>query len=178
MKIDVTYRIVDRASGRLLRVRLRRKDGMSIILPFSDPSQFETAVQNAALSQTALEELELDVAVVSQMKESTYMRPDLEISIEELRRLGATEWRDQQEFNLSFQRTPDHNLRLTALEVDPPPGMMSLNVHTVFSKDDFEGLLSRIGMQPRDVRDANLYGSQSIKRINEDEVEILMDNKA
>jgi hypothetical protein len=54
--------------------------------------------------------------------------------------------------------------------------MMSLNVHAVFPKEDFQGLMSRIGMNPREVRDANMYGSQSTRRINEDEVEILIDS--
>jgi hypothetical protein len=36
MKIDVTYRIVNRASGRLLRVRFRRGDGMSIVVLFPE----------------------------------------------------------------------------------------------------------------------------------------------
>jgi len=176
MKVDVTYRIVIRPRQRLLRVRFRREDGKSIVLLFPDPSQFEAAAQKADLSGTALQELEDDLAVVAQMKEPTHTRCGLEISTEELQRLDATEWREPQEFNLSFERTSEDKLRLTAREVDPSPGMMSLNVYAEFPKENFERLMSRIGMHPREVRDANMYGSQSIRRINEDEVETLIDS--
>jgi hypothetical protein len=176
MKVDVTYRIVIRPRQRVLRVRFRREDGKSIVLLFPDPSQFEGAARKAGLSGMALQGLEDDIAVVAQMKEQTHTRCGLEISPEELQRLGATDWREPQEFNLSFERTPEDKLRLTAREVDPHPGMMSLNVHTVLPKEDFERMMSRIGMHPRDVRDANMYGSQSIRRINEDEVETLIDS--
>jgi hypothetical protein len=175
MKVDVTYRIVIRAQQRLLRIRFRREDGESVLLLFPDPLQFQASAHKANLSVPTLHALEDDLAVVAQMKETTHTRSGLEISTEELQRLNATEWREPQEFNLSFKRMTEDKLQLTAREVDPRPGMMSLNVHIVFPKEDFEGRMSRIGMHPSEVRDANMYGSQSSRRINEDEVEALID---
>ena len=53
---------------------------------------------------------------------------------------------------------------------------MSLNVHAVMPKEEFQSFMSRISMNPSEVRDANMYGSQSSRRINEDEVESLFDS--
>ena len=177
MKVNLTYRITIRPSGRVLRVRIRREDGLSIVLLFPDPGQFEAAAQQARLSVTALQDLENDVAVLAQMSESSHTRRDLEIGPEELERLGATEWSDPQEFNLSFERTSgEDELRITAREVNPRPGLMRLNVHAVIPKEEFQSFMSRISMHPGEVRDANMHGSQSSRRINEDEVESLFES--
>ncbi len=177
MKVNLTYRVTIRPSGRVLRVRIRREDQLSIVLLFRDPGHFEAVTQQANLSVTALQALEDDVAVLAQMSESSFTRADLEIGQEELQRLGATEWSDPQEFNLSFERTSGGDeLRITAREVNPRPGLMSLNVHAVIPKEEFQSFMSRISMHPSEVRDANMYGSQSGRRINEDEVESLFDS--
>lgn len=105
MKVNLTYRVTIQPSGRVLRVRIRREDGLSIVLLFRDPGHFEAVAQQANLSVTALQALEDDVAVLAQMRESSFARGDLEIGPEELQRLGATEWSDPKEFNLSFERT-------------------------------------------------------------------------
>ncbi len=114
--------------------------------------------------------------MVAQMQELTHFRGALEISSEELVRLNATDWRDPQRFDLSFERLHEGRLRLKAREVDPYPGIMSLNVQIDFPKEGFGELLSQIGLQPREVRDLNLHGSQSARKINEDEVEAVFDS--
>jgi hypothetical protein len=176
MRVNITYRVIIHPRGRSLRVRFRRDDGQSLIVLFPNPSQFEVAVQQANLSATAAEELQGDVAVVAQMQESTYARKDLEIIAEELQRLAGSNWGDPPEFNLSFKRISEDKLRITAREVNPRPGFMSLNVHAEIPKERFRTLLSRVGMYPSEVRDLNMYGSQSTRRINEDEVETLIDS--
>jgi hypothetical protein len=176
MKVNLTYRVTIRPSGRLLRIRIRREDGLSIVLLFPDPGHFEAMAQQANLSVAALQAIEDDAAVLAQMSESSLTRENLELGPEELQRLGATEWSDAQEFNLSFKRTSGGDeLRITAREVNPRPGLMPLNVHTVIPKGEFQSFMSRISMDPSEVRDANMYGSQSGRRINEDEVESLFD---
>jgi len=105
MKVNLTYRVTIRPSGRVLRVRIRREDGLSIVLLFRDPGHFETVTHQANISVAALQALEDDIAVLAQMGDSSFTRADLEIGQEELQRLGATEWGDPQEFNLSFERT-------------------------------------------------------------------------
>jgi hypothetical protein len=176
MKVDITYRIIVRSSGRLLRIRVRQEDGQSAVLLFSDPEQFQATVRQANLSATALQDLVDDLPVVAQMQELTYLRGALEISSEELVRLNVIDWRDPQWFDLSFERLREGRLRLKAQEVDPYPGIMSLNVHIDFPKERFEGLIDQIGLKPIDIRDLNLHGSKSVRQISEDEVDAVFDS--
>ncbi len=176
MKVDLTYRIIVRSSGRLLRIRVRQEDGQSAVLLFSAPEQCQATDRRANLSAGALQDLEDDLLVVAQMQELTHFRGALEISSEELVRLNATDWRDPQRFGLSFERLHEGRLRLKAREVDPYPGIMSLNVQIDFPKEHFGKSIGQIGLQPREVRDLNLHGSLSTRKINEDEVEVVFDS--
>jgi hypothetical protein len=176
MKVDISYRIIEASPGRLLRVRIRRADGQSALLWFRDLAEFQTAVQQVNLSGSGSSTLENDMATVLQMRELTYLSIDLEITPEDLVRLGATEWRAPQSFNIAFQQASDGRLRLKAREVDPPPGFRSLNVEIEIPKEEFAPTIAQIGMLPHEVRDLNLYGTQSLRRINEDEVELLFDS--
>ncbi|MBA3914007.1 MAG: hypothetical protein H0X25_09185 [Acidobacteriales bacterium] len=176
MKVSLIFRVIIRPSGRVLRVRIRREDGLSIILLFSDPGRFEAVAQQANLSPMALQAIGDDVAVLEQMSESSFTRADLEISQEELQSLCGAAFREPQEFNLRVERIGGGNeLRVTAREVDPLPGLMSLNVHAVIPKEEFQHFLSRVNLHPSQIRDAHVYGSKSGRRITEDEVETLFD---
>jgi hypothetical protein len=176
MKVDLTFRIIVRSSGRLLRIRFRREDGQSAVLLFSDPEKFRASIDQANLAPVAVSVLEGDLLVVAQMQETTYFRRAIELSSEELNRLSATDWRDPQRFDLSFEKAHEGQLRLKAREVDPYPGIMSLNVQIDFPKEHFGEVIRPLGLQPREVRDLNLHGSQSARRISEDEVEAIFDS--
>jgi hypothetical protein len=80
-------------------------------LLFSDSEQFQATVYQANLSAVALRDLEGDLLVVAQMREMTHFRRALELSSEELVRLNATDWRDPQRFDLSFESLPEVQIK-------------------------------------------------------------------
>ena len=176
MKIDITYRTIERSRGRLLRVRFRKEDGESALLLFRDPQEFANALEKANVAESIKRQLEADLLVVSQMQEQVHSCIDLGISRDELARLGASEWLEPQKFNLSFNKTATGDLILAAREVNPLPGFMSLSVKAAIRKDQFAEVIDQVGLKPNEVRDANLYGSQSKRLIDEDEVDLLFDS--
>lgn len=157
-----------------MRVRFRQEDGTSAIVLFTDPQQFSSLLENAKLSHPVAEALESDASVVAQMSSNSHRRLEVELSVESLTRLGATDWREPQKFNLSFE-TIDQEIRLKGREVDPRPGLMSLNVGRLIAKEEFASVLGQVELDPKDVRDLKLYGSRSCRQIDEDEVELLFD---
>jgi hypothetical protein len=171
MKIDITYRTVETPRRRLLRVRFRQADRKSAIVLSTDPQHFSSLLENAGLSDPATEALESDASVVALMSSSVHFG-EVELKIENLARLRATDWREPQKFNLSFERT-DNKIRLKGREVDPRPGLVSLNVTKLIAKEELASALEQVKLHPRDVRDLNLHGSQSSRQVDEDEVELL-----
>ena len=176
MKINITYRTIESSGGRLLRVRFRQEDGTSAVVMFQNPDAFHATISKAVHNNSSIEALQGDSLVVQQMKERTYFRQDLDLTQEELSGLGARTWSEPQKFNLSFQRAKDGQLVLTAREINSPAGFMSLDVKTAIVKTQFAEHLAVIGLKPNEVRDANLYGSQSMRPIDEDEVDLLFDS--
>lgn len=149
-----------------------KRTGKSAIVLFTDPQQFSSQLQNAGLSDPVAEALEGDASIVGQMNSTAHRRREVELDIENLARLGATDWREPQKSNLSFERVDDE-IRLKGREVDPRPGMMSLNVSRLVAKQELASVLGQVTLDPKDVRDLNLYGSRSGRQIDEDEVELL-----
>ena len=176
MEINVTYRTIEQSGGRLLRVRFRQADGTSAVVMFHDPDGLLAAVQKSVRDDSSVEALQSDLLVVEQMKERTHFRRHLDLTQEELAGLGATMWSEPQKFNLSFQRANDGHLVLTGREIDPPAGSMSLDVQATIMKAQFAEHLAVIGLKPNEVRDANLYGTRSMRPIDEDEVDLLFDS--
>ena len=80
MKIDITYRTIERSHGRLLRVRFRQEDGESAVLVFRDPQEFANVLEKANVAEYTKRQLEADLLVVSQMQEQTHSCIDLDIS--------------------------------------------------------------------------------------------------
>lgn len=100
-------------------------------------------------------------------------RLDLEISADAPRAMGGSEWGPAREFTLSYDRLAPDDIFLHAKEWDTPDGQMSSEMGEHMSAAVIQERLARIGMNLGEVRDRDLPGYSSNRRVSEDEIEEL-----
>jgi hypothetical protein len=180
MKIDITYRRLERGGLVVLRVRFRQKDGQSAARWFPNPESFLELAAAAGICEDALNQLQEDANIVWQVDDRTHYRHEFEMTPDQVSILAGTSFASPQRFSLSFTTEPgDANCatrcRLIAKEWNTPPGQMPLEVSNCLSVEEAESSLKRIRLRLADIRDRDLASPQVNRMIDEDQVESLFD---
>lgn len=173
MLVDVTYRVQTRNQLKRLRLRFRRSDGMSSVAVFPDPESFASAAAAAGLSDEVKGCFAQDLNTTLQCTEQAHFHLDLEIPADTPQAIGGSKWGPAREFTLSYERIGPDDILLHAKEWNTPTGQMSSELGERMSVAVIQERLARIGMQLGGVRDRNLPGHSSHRRVSEDEIEEL-----
>jgi hypothetical protein len=173
MIVDVTYRVQTRNQLKRLRLRFRQSSGLSSVAVFPDPESLERAATAAGLSEDVKACFAEDLNTTLQCTEQAHFRLELEILTDAPQSIGGSQWEPAREFTLSYERLGPDEVLLHAKEWNTPTGQMSSEIGERMSVAVIQERLARIGMQLGGVRDRNLPGHSSQRRVSEDEIEEL-----
>lgn len=173
MLVDVTYRVQTRNQLKRLRLRFRQPDGLSSVAVFPEPESLDRAATAAGLSDEVKACFAQDLNTTLQCTEQAHFRLDLEIPADAPQSIGGSEWGRAREFTLSYERLGSDDILLHAKEWNTPTGQMSSELGERMSVAEIQARLARIAMQLGGVRDRNLPGHSSQRRVSEDEIEDL-----
>lgn len=173
MLVDVTYRVQTRNQLKRLRLRFRQPDGLSSVAVFPDPESLDRAATAAGLSDEVKACFAQDLNTTLQCTEQAHFRLDLEIPADAPQAIGGSIWEPAREFTLSYERIGPDDILLHAKEWNTPTGQMSSELGERMSVAVIQERLACIGMQLGGVRDRNLPGHSSQRRVSEDEIEEL-----